>query len=91
MDLDRLSTGTGNLSLEKDLRMAERQTTGLAGSSAVPHKVLLRNATDADSIHGMTKFAFLTFSLPRVINFKFPLQPHQKYNITQYYEERGFS
>ena len=25
----------------------------------------------------------LTPSLPRVINFKFPLQPHQKYYITQ--------
>ena len=24
-----------------------------------------------------------TLSLPRVINFKFPLQPHKKYNITQ--------
>ena len=32
----------------------------------------------------------LTLSLPRVINFKFPLQPHQKYNIIQY-GERGFS
>ena len=25
----------------------------------------------------------LTLSLPRVTNFKFLLQPHQKYNITQ--------
>ena len=32
--------------------------------------------------------SFNTF--PRVINFKFPLRPHQKYNISQY-EERGFS
>ena len=32
----------------------------------------------------------LTLSLPRVINIRFPLQPHQQYNITQY-EERGFS
>ena len=32
----------------------------------------------------------LTLSLPSVINVKFLLQPHQKYNITQY-EERGFS
>ena len=32
----------------------------------------------------------LTLSLPRVINFKFLLQPHQKYNITQY-EELSFS
>ena len=32
----------------------------------------------------------LTPSLPRVINFKFPLQPHQKYYITQY-EELGCS
>ena len=33
--------------------------------------------------------ADLTLSLPRVINIKFPLQPHQKYNITQY-GELGF-
>ena len=32
----------------------------------------------------------LTLSLPRVINFKILLQPHQKYNITQY-GELGFS
>ena len=32
----------------------------------------------------------LTLSLPRVINFKFLLQPHQKYYITQC-EELGFS
>ena len=31
-----------------------------------------------------------TLSLPRVINLKFPLQPHQKYYNTQY-EELGFS
>ena len=31
----------------------------------------------------------LTLSLSRVINFKFPPQPHQKYNITQY-EKLGF-
>ena len=35
-------------------------------------------------------FLYLTLSLPRMINFKFPLRPHQKYNITQY-EELGFS
>ena len=32
----------------------------------------------------------LSLSLPRVINFEFPLQPHQKYYITQY-GELGFS
>ena len=32
----------------------------------------------------------LTLSLPRVINIKFLLQPHQKYYITLY-EELGFS
>ena len=35
----------------------------------------------------VTKF---TLSLPRVINFKFPLQPHHKYYTAQY-EEIGFS
>ena len=37
-----------------------------------------------------TLISNLTLSLPRVINFKFPLHLHQKYNITQY-EELGFS
>ena len=32
----------------------------------------------------------VTLSLPGVINFKFPLQPHQKYYVTQY-EELGCS
>ena len=31
-------------------------------------------------------FQGLTLSLLRVINFKFPLQPHQKYYITHYVE-----
>ena len=38
----------------------------------------------------MEEFAALTLSLPRVINVKFPLQPHQKYKITKY-GELGFS
>ena len=42
-----------------------------------------------NSVKHMTTY-FLTLSLPRVINFKFLLQPHQKYYITQY-EELGFS
>ena len=33
---------------------------------------------------------FFTLSLPRVINFKFLLQPHQNYYATQY-EELSFS
>ena len=32
----------------------------------------------------------LTLSLPRGFNFKFPLQTHQEFYITQY-EELGFS
>ena len=36
------------------------------------------------------KITLLTLSFPRVINFKFPLQPQQKYDITKY-EELGFS
>ena len=43
-----------------------------------------------DKIPSRVQAPFLTLSLPRVINFKFPLQPHQKYNITQY-GELGFS
>ena len=37
-----------------------------------------------------SKTLMITLSLPRVINFKLPLQPRQKYNITQF-EELGFS
>ena len=37
-----------------------------------------------------TRSKKLPLSLPRVINVKFPLQPHQQYYITQY-EELGFS
>ena len=32
----------------------------------------------------------LTLYIPRVIKFKFPLQPHQKYYITLQYEELAF-
>ena len=45
-----------------------------------PHRLTLV-ATDKTRV---------TFSLPRVINVKFPLQPHEKYKVTQY-EELGFS
>ena len=42
-----------------------------------------------------TEYFSLTLSLPRVINFKFPLQPHQKYYPQKYfptqYKELGFS
>ena len=31
-------------------------------------------------------YVLLTLSLLRVINVKFPLQPHKKYDITQYGE-----
>ena len=34
--------------------------------------------------------SLVTLSLPRVINFKFPQQPHKKYYFTQY-EEIGLS
>ena len=37
----------------------------------------------------LVDFSFNPF-FPRVINFKFLLQPHQKYHITQY-EDLGFS
>ena len=40
-------------------------------------------------IRHSTKVYILPFPLPRVNNFKFPLQ-HHKYNITQH-EELGFS
>ena len=47
-----------------------------------------RDGADAMTPPSLTLFkdskSILTFSFPRVINFKFPLQPHQKYYITQY-------
>ena len=39
-----------------------------------------------EKLSGQNFLAILTLSLPRVINVKFPLQPHQKYNIAQYRE-----
>ena len=45
------------------------------------------NDTDDNSGGCDVKLSLLP---PRVINLKFPLQPHQKYYITQY-EELGFS
>ena len=36
--------------------------------------------------HYFTYTFSLTLSLPRVINLQFPLQPHQKCNISQYGE-----
>ena len=45
---------------------------------------------EATSIQlGFLEFSSLILSFPRVINVKFPVQPHQKYNIPQY-EELGF-
>ena len=39
----------------------------------------------------MSLLILLTLSLPRVINFKFPPQPHQKDDTTHEYAELGFS
>ena len=44
----------------------------------------------ATSLLKWSCFPKLTLSLPSVINLKFPLQPHQKYCITQY-GKFGFS
>ena len=41
-------------------------------------------------LQSLTTWNNSNLSLPKVINVKFPLQPHQKYHITQY-EELGFS
>ena len=41
-------------------------------------------------LHRTAHRYLVTLSFPRVINFKFPLRPHQKYYITQY-EELGLS
>ena len=41
-------------------------------------------------LHVCSCLPTFTLSFPRVINVKFPLQPHQKFNITKY-GELGFS
>ena len=46
--------------------------------------------TGNGSGHKLGTVLMFTLVLPRVINFEFPLQPHQTYYITQY-EELGFS
>ena len=50
-----------------------------------PKRKGLGNETDGQGKAGKDRW-HLTHSLPRVINFKFPLQPHQKYYIAQYEE-----
>ena len=39
---------------------------------------------DHQRIPTLSQRLYLALPLPRVINVKFPLQPHQKHNITQY-------
>ena len=51
---------------------------------------MLQYGLDHNKNASCTHWLTLTLSLPRVINFKFPLQPHPKYTITRY-EELGFS
>ena len=66
--------------------------------SATGKTVLTVDAVDQDSPDvtrvrpdsRASALSCLTLSLPRVINVKFLLQPHQKYNIAPY-EEIGFS
>ena len=55
-------------------------------------KGMAGNASRRQALLGNSQILILalTLSLPRVINFKFLLQPHQQYYITQY-GERGFS
>ena len=53
-------------------------------------KELFNNILVGEEMAWLVDLHNLTLSLPRVINVKFPLQPHQKYYITQY-EELGFS
>ena len=65
----------------------QRLTVCLAYCWGMCSDALNDRAADSAAPHAPS---VLTLSLLRVINVKFPLQPHQKYNITQY-EELGFS
>ena len=56
-------------------------------SLLIRRKMIIRLPIPTTSL---THFSSLTLSLPRVINFKFLLQPHHKCYTTQY-EELGFS
>ena len=84
----RLSTTLCHCSAE---RWKERGSLGtrrqLSGRLVSCHSIIPRGHHSLKT--QMTK-RLLTLSLPRVINFKFPLQLHTKYNIAQY-AERGFS
>ena len=47
---------------------------------------VFRFSTDCMKKLNQCRFMYTTLSLPRVFNFRFPVQPHQKYYITQYGE-----
>ena len=55
----------------------------------LPTSLLAWQMSPPQYMHGLAA-RVLTLSLPRAINVKFPLQPHQKYYITQH-GELGFS
>ena len=63
---------------------------GWIPSWQLPHTPSVLSSAQSQLVGCVRSIATLTLSLPRVINFKFPLQPHQKYYITQY-EELDFS
>ena len=50
---------------------------------------VIRNCHRLGHVFHIKRDIHLTLPFPRVINFKFPLQTHQKYYIAQY-EELGF-
>ena len=54
----------------------------------VPHRIQLPKSRKCEIMKATSRLSSLqlTLSLPRVINFKFPPLPHQKYHITQHGE-----
>ena len=54
--------------------------TGPSDNSAVPQVPWVSHARSGKGNKAAALGGLLTFSLPRLINFKIPLQPHQKYH-----------
>ena len=71
--------------LERFLKLATSHFVCLLPKGA-PSGMPLNSATPLQTEREIIRSDGSSPSLPRVINFKFPLQPHQKYNTTQYGE-----
>ena len=72
-----------NKKLKASIREFYRAISANLKPAEAMHTELMPVVTSKHSVHVQSVYnIMLTLSLPRVINFKFSLQPHQKYTIT---------